>query len=220
MFRLKQDQAVINRYGFNSEGHNAAAERLKSRIRSYLHHNKLIHTISNTTPTADAQNQVPLALTLPETVNKSLVSGKMLGVNLGKNKTSTAESNDDYINGVIKLGPFADYVVINISSPNTPGLRALQRREPMLKLLNEVKKARDEELPHQPPLLVKIAPDVSDLELEDIAAVVKQSGIDGVIIGNTTISRPESLKSGMCTPLFAFITISQKKNLLISITTF
>ncbi|KAJ3331579.1 Dihydroorotate dehydrogenase (quinone), mitochondrial [Kappamyces sp. JEL0680] len=119
----------------------------------------------------------------------------MLGVNLGKNKASPPESHDDYVNGVKALGQFADYIVINISSPNTPGLRALQRREPIQQLLEQAKTARDQHVAHKPPLLVKIAPDCSDAELEDIAAVVQQVGIDGIIISNTTVSRPPTLKS-------------------------
>jgi dihydroorotate dehydrogenase len=87
--------------------------------------------------------------------------------------------------------------VINVSSPNTPGLRALQRREPIELLLKATKQARDEHVKHKPPMLVKISPDCSDIELEDIAAVVKSVGIDGIIISNTTISRPEFLQSGI-----------------------
>ncbi|KAJ3167043.1 Dihydroorotate dehydrogenase (quinone), mitochondrial [Geranomyces variabilis] len=184
MFRLEDDRAVINRYGFNSDGHAAVEQRLKSRIRKWLHKNRAV------------LNEAPAyPVRLPASVPQSLVDGKLLGVNLGKNKASPAESNADYVDGVVTLGPFADYLVVNISSPNTPGLRALQRREPIRQLLEEVKRARDANLPHRPPLLVKIAPDLDAKELEDIAAVVKSAGIDGVIISNTTISRPPSLKS-------------------------
>lgn len=123
-------------------------------------------------------------------------ANKLLGVNTGKNKTSSPESHEDYIKGVKKLGAYADYIVVNISSPNTPGLRALQRREPIEELLTLAKSARDS-LAHMPPLLVKIAPDCTDAELEDIASVVKSVGIDGVIISNTTVSRPASLLSGI-----------------------
>lgn len=126
---------------------------------------------------------------------RSLQENKLLGVNLGKNKLSPADSHDDYINGVKKLGPMADYIVINISSPNTPGLRSLQRREPIQQLLGQAIAARNT-LTHKPPLLVKIAPDCSDAELEDIAHVVKEVGIDGIIISNTTISRPKTLTGG------------------------
>jgi dihydroorotate dehydrogenase len=178
MFRLSEDEAVINRYGFNSHGHGTVINRLKSRIRRYMN--------------ARAIEKVE-EVKLPN----SLVSGRLLGVNLGKNKTSDPNSHEDYVNGVIRFAPLADYLVINISSPNTPGLRALQRREPIEQLLRATKAARDLHAPKTlPPLLVKIAPDCSDTELEDIAAVVKSVGIDGVIISNTTISRPTTLKSG------------------------
>ena len=176
-FRLSKDQAVINRYGFNSDGHDTVGQRLRERLNKYLSWNP-----------STANNQ--------DKARNSLQEKKLLGVNLGKNKTSPAESHADYIDGIAALGEFADYIVINISSPNTPGLRALQRRAPIEELLNLAKEKRDKVLSHKPPLVVKIAPDCSDQELEDIAAVVESVGIDGIIISNTTISRPASLVSG------------------------
>lgn len=125
----------------------------------------------------------------------SLRTDRLLGLNLGKNKTSLPSSHTDYLDGVEALGSFADYLVINISSPNTPGLRSLQRREPIQELLSQAIQVRNDKLPHHPPLLVKISPDCSDEELKDIAEVCLHVGIDGVIVGNTTISRPESLKT-------------------------
>jgi dihydroorotate dehydrogenase len=177
-FRLPEDEAVINRYGFNSEGHNTVLFRLKKRLSKFLD--------NNNAELVEGKLPVPF----------SLVQGRLLGVNLGKNKYSPADCHDDYLKGIEKLGPYSDYIVINISSPNTPGLRALQRREPIEQLLSMAKRVRDEKIKNQIPLLVKIAPDCSDDELEDIAAVVKNVGVDGIIIGNTTISRPESLKTG------------------------
>ncbi|KAK9058290.1 hypothetical protein SSX86_023130 [Deinandra increscens subsp. villosa] len=123
--------------------------------------------------------------------------GKMgpgiLGVNIGKNKTSE-DAAADYVQGVHSLSQYADYLVINVSSPNTPGLRQLQGRNQLKDLVQKVKAARDEmqwgkEGP--PPLLVKIAPDLSKQDLEDIAAVALDLSLDGLIISNTTISRPE-----------------------------
>jgi dihydroorotate dehydrogenase len=178
-FRLPKDEAVINRYGFNSEGHEAVLERLRDRLRKWLSWNG-----------ENGQQD------LMASQSRSLQPDRLLGINLGKNKLSPAESHDDYINGIKSFGDYADYIVINISSPNTPGLRALQRREPIQQLLSLAKKTRDQMIAHLPPLLVKIAPDCSQAELEDIAAVVKEVGVDGIIISNTTISRPESLKSG------------------------
>jgi dihydroorotate dehydrogenase len=114
----------------------------------------------------------------------------------GKNKVSAADSNDDYIDGIHRLGPFADYLVVNISSPNTPGLRALQKKDMLDRLVKDIMKARNE-LPKtsRPPLLVKIAPDLDDQELKDIAEIIQQNKVDGVIISNTTISRPSTLQS-------------------------
>jgi dihydroorotate dehydrogenase len=113
------------------------------------------------------------------------------GVNLGRNKESTDEVRD-YVLGVERLGALASYLVVNVSSPNTPGLRTLQDRGPLTALLTAVKTARDG-LANRPPLLVKIAPDLASADLEDIAAVAADVGIDGIIATNTTISRPASL---------------------------
>ncbi|KAJ3055229.1 Dihydroorotate dehydrogenase (quinone), mitochondrial [Rhizophlyctis rosea] len=194
MFRLPADKAVINRYGFNSDGHHQVLTNLKTRTRSFLYKNAF--TLSLTNPEVDESQKEAYVVALPRGVSRALRDGKLLGVNLGKNKISVAESNEDYVRGAEELGPFGDYLVVNISSPNTPGLRALQRREPIERLLQEVKEARDKKLPHHPPLLVKIAPDLKDDEIADIAAVATSVGVDGVIISNTTISRPENLQSG------------------------
>lgn len=117
-----------------------------------------------------------------------------LGVNLGKNKDS-ADAAADYVRGVQALARYADYLVINVSSPNTPGLRALQGREPLTALIEAVKAARAEACPTAPPpLLVKIAPDLQPEDKTDIAAVALASGIDGLIVTNTTLARPASLR--------------------------
>lgn len=118
----------------------------------------------------------------------------MVGVNLGVNKES-ASAVDDCVKGVEALGPLADYVVVNVSSPNTPGLRALQGKEPLRKILVLVRDAVNAlDLSVQPPLLLKLAPDLTSEDKADIAAVVIECGIDGLIATNTTIERPESLK--------------------------
>ncbi|MEP0339156.1 MAG: quinone-dependent dihydroorotate dehydrogenase [Alphaproteobacteria bacterium] len=114
------------------------------------------------------------------------------GVNLGRNKDSKDEVRD-YVLGVERLGALASYLVVNVSSPNTPGLRTLQDRGPLTALLTAVKAARDG-LANRPPLLVKIAPDLASADLEDIAAVAADVGIDGIIATNTTISRPAGLR--------------------------
>jgi dihydroorotate dehydrogenase len=117
----------------------------------------------------------------------------VVGVNLGKNRDST-DAAADYLDGVRRVGPLADYFVINVSSPNTPGLRDLQRREILDDLLRRLVAARDEAAPGTP-LLVKIAPDLSSEERADIAAIAPASGVDGIVIGNTTVSRPPNLRS-------------------------
>lgn len=160
VFRLGEDKAVINRYGFNSDGHEAVLKRLKER-------------------------------------EKDKFASGLLGVNLGKNKT-TVDAAGDYVVGVKSFASVADYLVINISSPNTPGLRALQNKKELEQLLEKVLKARDELPGKRPPLLLKLSPDLSPEDKVDIAAVIGQPKfrVDGLIISNTTVSRPSSLKSG------------------------
>lgn len=164
VFRLTEDKAVINRYGFNSVGHEVVHQRLKKRLKQ--------------------------AAQLPQEERG------VVGVNLGKNKTSP-NAVLDYVTGVKKLGCFGDYLVINVSSPNTPGLRAMQGRQQLTDLVDQVVATRDI-LPcsPKPPVLIKIAPDLSPADKEDIAAVVMRakSGVGGIIVTNTTISRPESLQ--------------------------
>jgi len=165
VFRLSEDEAVINRYGFNSVGHEAVFGRL-SAIRS--------------------------------DVGGERVNAK-IGVNLGKNKTS-ADPVKDYVDGVKKFGNVADYLVINVSSPNTPGLRDFQRSAQLEGLISSVVAARDELTADEKkalPVLLKVAPDLKDEEKEDIARVIQKPKckVDGLIVSNTTTSRPDSLKS-------------------------
>ncbi|XP_050219031.1 dihydroorotate dehydrogenase (quinone), mitochondrial isoform X2 [Mercurialis annua] len=179
IFRLREQSAIINRCGFNSEGIVAVAKRLGTQHGK----RKLAETSStSTSPSEDIKH-----------------GGKagpgILGVNLGKNKTSE-DAAADYVQGVHTLSQYADYLVINVSSPNTPGLRMLQGRKQLKDLVKKVQAARDEmqwgeEGP--PPMLVKIAPDLSKEDLEDIAAVALALRLDGLIISNTTISRPDSV---------------------------
>lgn len=158
VFRLLEDRAIINRYGFNSDGHLAVQERLKS-LR------------------ADGKFE------------------GILGVNLGKNKTSD-NAVEDYKKGIDALGPYCDYLVINISSPNTPGLRSMQNKKELEELLKATVEQRNK-LERPVPLLLKISPDLNESELKDIANVIqkKATKIDGLIVSNTTIARPDSLNS-------------------------
>lgn len=176
IFRLREQGAIINRCGFNSEGIVVVAKRLGAQHGK----RKLDETSSTSAVSSDGKQ-----------------GGKagpgILGVNLGKNKTSE-DAAADYVQGVHTLSQYADYLVINVSSPNTPGLRQLQGRKQLKDLVKKVQAARDEmqwgeEGP--PPMLVKIAPDLSKQDLEDIAVVALALRVDGLIISNTTISRPD-----------------------------
>ena len=115
----------------------------------------------------------------------------IVGVNLGKNRDSS-DAAADYIEGIRRTAKFANYIVINISSPNTPGLRDLQRRDTLEGLLTRFLQAR-ETTGHRVPLLVKIAPDLTPAECEDVASVALALGIDGIIASNTTVTRPAGL---------------------------
>ncbi|XP_037733980.1 dihydroorotate dehydrogenase (quinone), mitochondrial isoform X2 [Chelonia mydas] len=161
VFRLPEDQAVINRYGFNSHGHAAVECRLRAR------------------------QGVQLQLT---------EAGIPLGINLGKNKGS-ADAMADYVDGVRMLGPLADYLVVNVSSPNTPGLRDLQGKAELRQLLAKVLEERDAlRCERKPAVLVKIAPDLTAQDKQDIASTVTELGVDGLVVTNTTTSRPSSLR--------------------------
>lgn len=151
LFRLSEDGAVINRFGFNNDGYSRAQARLERR------------------PTG------------------------LIGVNVGANKDA-ADRIADYVLGVRTFASVADYLAINVSSPNTPGLRDLQRREALDALVARVVEARDGCAPLRP-LLIKIAPDLSERELDDVVAVALARRIDGLIVSNTTIARPATLRS-------------------------
>ncbi|TQV73303.1 quinone-dependent dihydroorotate dehydrogenase [Denitrobaculum tricleocarpae] len=117
----------------------------------------------------------------------------LLGVNLGKNK-DTGEAVTDYLAGAAALGGFADYLVINVSSPNTPGLRALQGRAEVDRLISAVQAALQENFAEKaPPLILKVAPDLTEDDRQDIAQVALERDLDGLTVSNTTITRPESL---------------------------
>lgn len=152
LFRLKKDQAIINRMGFNNAGVASAVKALKKQ------HNVLI------------------------------------GGNIGKNKiTPNDQATEDYIICTQALWSHVDYFVVNVSSPNTPGLRELQEKAPLTALLkalkaeNEVLATKYAQKPK--PFLLKIAPDLTEHQLLDIIAIIQETQIDGVIATNTTISR-------------------------------
>jgi dihydroorotate dehydrogenase len=113
----------------------------------------------------------------------------IVGVNLGRNR-GTEDAVADYVEGVLRTARVADYLVVNVSSPNTPGLRALQGREILATLLQRLVRVR-EQAGQRVPLLVKIAPDLALEERRDIAQVALDTGIDGLIVSNTTLARPD-----------------------------
>jgi dihydroorotate dehydrogenase len=150
LFRLKKDEAIINRMGFNNRGVQSAINRLNKPHRT------------------------------------------IVGGNIGKNKiTSNTDAINDYLSALRMLYPYVDYFVVNVSSPNTPGLRELQEKEPLEQLLR-ILKTECEALSSSPsvkPILLKIAPDLSDHQLDDIIEIVEKVKLEGVIATNTTIDR-------------------------------
>jgi dihydroorotate dehydrogenase len=117
------------------------------------------------------------------------------GANIGKNKV-TEDGAADYEIGIEAVAPYADYLVANISSPNTPGLRAMQGRETLKDMIERVLRARARAVPdaaRRPPLIIKIAPDLDEGERADIAAVIMETGVDGMTVANTTVQRPADM---------------------------
>lgn len=148
LFRLPQDEALINRMGFNNGGAAAAAERLRRRKGRVI-----------------------------------------IGGNIGKNKiTPNEEATLDYIKAFDALHHVVDYFVVNVSSPNTPGLRALQEKEPLQQLLQTLQ-AKNKSLQKPRPIFLKIAPDLTDEQLQDVVEIVLNTELTGVIATNTTIDR-------------------------------
>ena len=153
LFRLKEDEAIINRMGFNNDGVEEVVANLKKRKTKII-----------------------------------------IGGNIGKNKTTSNEdATSDYLTAFNFLHAYVDYFVVNFSSPNTPNLRELQEKEPLMHLLKTLK---DENATKsvQKPILLKIAPDLTTSQLDDIIEIIQTVKIDGVIATNTTISR-EDLKT-------------------------
>ncbi|PKI84805.1 hypothetical protein MVES1_000917 [Malassezia vespertilionis] len=216
MFRLPLDQALINRMGFNSDGHAAVQGRLHDRVRDYIVRviaagKALVSDVGVESLEKDATQlrraqffaayaDADVALLDRLGIPRSLKQDRLLGINLGKNKTSREDSSADFVQGVWNLGPYADMLIVNVSSPNTPGLRRLQRRSVLRGLLDDVVRARGELLKlsgegRSLPLLVKVSSDLSDSELEDVSDAAENANIDGIIVSNTTVSRPPGLLS-------------------------
>ena len=120
-------------------------------------------------------------------------AGGVVGVNIGTNRDSE-DAAADFAEGVRRMAGLADYLVINVSSPNTPGLRMLQRRGPLLDIVARAREAMDAAgNGSRPPLLLKIAPDLTDRDQQELAATALEARIDGLIVGNTTVTRPSGL---------------------------
>ncbi len=148
LFRLKADEGIINRMGFNNGGIEEAIKNLKKR-------------------------KTPI----------------IIGGNIGKNKaTANEDANDDYLVCFNALYPYVDYFVVNVSSPNTPNLRALQEKEPLTQLLELLQEA-NANMSFPKPILLKIAPDLNTSELDDVIEVVQKCNLDGIVATNTTLDR-------------------------------
>jgi len=185
VFRLDADQGVINRLGFNSEGAEAVLKRLAARAG------------------------VP---SLRFSTERQVRGGGIVGINVGANKDS-ADRIADYVGLIERFAPVASYVTINVSSPNTPGLRNMQQGSVLDDLLARVIDARERVTQHAgaTPVLLKIAPDLSLPDLDDVVGVARSRRVDGMIVGNTTIGRPPSARDNAASeagglsgrPLFA-----------------
>jgi dihydroorotate dehydrogenase len=184
IFRLVEDEAVINRMGFPSRG----TEFMQHRLNPSLHVG-LFERVFGIQPRSSKRK-----------VTTIYAGGAVLGVNLGKNKdTPNEEAVYDYVSLVDNFVPHADYLTINISSPNTVGLRELQGRAALEHLLSHVHQQRlvSQNLHKKNvPILVKLAPDLSDSELDDAIEAILCSKMDGIIVTNTTLGR-EGLRSNL-----------------------
>lgn len=156
LFRLPADEAIINRFGFNSEGAASVLKRLEARAHR----------------------------------------PGIVGVNIGANKDSK-DKITDYVSGIVTFAPVASYFAVNVSSPNTPGLRDLQHGAEFDTLVANILETRDEQISNvgRKPVLFKISPDLTLFELDDIVRIARTRGVDGLIVSNTTLARPANHKS-------------------------
>jgi dihydroorotate dehydrogenase len=177
LFRLLEDEAVINRLGFPSRG----SEFVQKRLNTYLRES----------PLEKLFGFVPFPRKF---VARMIEKGDLiLGINLAKNKdTPNEEAVLDYLGLLQNFAPYGDYLAINISSPNTVGLRQLQGRTALEALLTQLdlqRKLEEQKLEKRIPLLVKLAPDLSAAELDDAIDVILSTNMDGIIATNTTLAR-------------------------------
>ena len=201
VWRLKGSEGMLNRYGFNSVGSVQVARRLRERVRKFAadHHVLAEDVVDGLLPEEGFLQKNTDVLPLPA----SLIPGRLLAVQIGKNATTPADDLprvvEDYISCVNTLGPYADLLVVNVSSPNTPGLRTLQSRAPLTQILSAVVAAADR-VPRRvkPKVLVKVSPDEdTPSQIADICAAIAESGVSGVIVANTTTRRDGLLGVGV-----------------------
>ncbi|KAK4629682.1 Dihydroorotate dehydrogenase (quinone), mitochondrial [Fulvia fulva] len=193
VFRIPSQNALINRYGLNSDGAEHVAMQLRERVRQFAYSHSLGLSAESERIVLDGEADVPPG---------SLVPGKLLAVQVAKNKTTP--DNDiaavarDYTFCVDHLAKYADILVVNVSSPNTPGLRDLQATAPLTAILSAVvNSAKSVDRKTKPAVMVKVSPDEdSDAQIEGICSAIWAAGVDGVIVGNTTKKRPDPLPKG------------------------
>jgi dihydroorotate dehydrogenase len=197
VFRLPSQNALINRYGFNSEGAELVATRLRQRVREFAYQAGFGIDEEAEQKVLNGEAGVPPG---------SLKSGRLMAVQVAKNK-STSENDieavvRDYATSVGHVGKYADILVVNVSSPNTPGLRTLQNVEPLTRLLSGVVQAVNKiDRKTKPAIMVKVSPDEdSEEQIAGICEAVWDSGVDGVIVGNTTKKRPDPFPKGYLLP--------------------
>ena len=197
VFRLPSQNALINRYGFNSEGAETVAQRLRQRVREFAYHEGFGLGEEAERAVLNGEAGVPPG---------SLKQGRLMAVQVAKNKTTSENDIDavvrDYATAVGHVGKYADILVVNVSSPNTPGLRTLQNAEPLTRLLSGVVGAVNKlDRKTKPAIMVKVSPDEdTEEQISGIVEAVWDSGVDGVIVGNTTKKRPDPLPVGYQLP--------------------
>lgn len=197
VFRLPSQNALINRYGLNSEGAEHVAMKLRERLRDFAYANGLGLEPESERLVLDGEANVPPG---------SLIPGKLLAVQVAKNKKTPDHDISavarDYVTCVDELAKYADILVVNVSSPNTPGLRDLQAVAPLTAILSAVvDAAKSTPRKTKPAVMVKVSPDEdSDAQIEGICSAVWSSGVDGVIVGNTTKKRPDPIPNGYIMP--------------------
>ncbi|OCL10913.1 FMN-linked oxidoreductase [Glonium stellatum] len=197
VFRIPSQNALINRYGLNSEGADFVAMRLRQRVREFAYQMGLGIDEEAERVVLDGEAGVPPG---------SLTPGKLLAVQIAKNKDTPDRDLEavkrDYVYCVKHLGKYADIIVVNVSSPNTPGLRSLQNVGPLTHILTGVVQAvKDIDRKTKPVVMVKVSPDEdSESQISGICEAVWDSGVDGVIVGNTTKKRPDPIPKGYIMP--------------------